>query len=192
MSNTNAQQTFENLVHAYTPELYRFAYWHCKNKDLAEDMLQECFARAWKALHKLKDDKAARAWLYTILRREIARHFSRKSSQELSLDTLKTKNTDTYDLSATDNLALLNNNDLAMHYDCNLSDELNLRQAIDKIPADYRDALLLQVLGGYSCDEIADISKTKPGTIMTRLFRARQKLRQLLSPESHSMKNSKQ
>lgn len=165
MATDNKQKTFENLVHAYSPELYRFAFWQCKNKELAEDMLQECFTRAWKALHKLDDETAARAWLYTILRREIARHFGRKSSQELSLDEL--------DIDI-----------IGAQYDCKQSDEINLRQAIDKIPHDYRDALMLQVLGGYSCDEIADITGTKSGTIMTRVFRARQKLRQLLSNNS--------
>ena len=166
MMNNN-QATFENLVHAYSAELYRFAFWQCKNKELAEDMLQECFTRAWKALHKLDDEKAARAWLYTILRREIARHFGRKSSDELSLDELDIER-------------------LGAQYDCKLADEINLRQAVNKIPHDYRDALMLQVLGGYSCDEIAEITGTKSGTIMTRVFRARQKLRQLLTNESKS------
>jgi len=160
----NKQQTFENLVHAYSAELYRFAFWQCKNKDLSEDLLQECFARAWKSLHKLKDEKAARAWLYTILRREIARHFGRNKANDISLDEQN------IDLPAT-------------QYDCSVSDEINLRQVLDKLPIDYREALMLQVLGGYSCEEIAEISGTKSGTIMTRLFRARQKLRQLLAPE---------
>lgn len=175
MTADNTQQIFENLVHAYSPELYRFAYWQCKNKELAEDMLQECFARAWKALPKLDDEKAARAWLYTILRREIARHFGRKSSRELSLDDANVDNLD------PDTLKL---EAITSYYDCTVSDEINLRQAIDKIPNDYRDALMMQILGGYSCEEIAKISDAKPGTIMTRLFRARQKLRQLLTPDS--------
>ena len=170
MSN-NKQQTFEKLVHAYSAELYRFAFWQCKNKELAEDMLQECFARAWKALPKLEDENAARAWLYTILRREIARHFGRKSSHEVSLDEL--------DIETIGN-----------HYDCNVSDDINLRKAIDKIPHDYRDALMLQVLGGYSCEEIAKITGSKSSTIMTRVFRARQKLRQLLLSKSVSSANS--
>jgi len=170
MSN-NKQQTFENLVRAYSSELYRFAYWQCKNKDLAEDMLQECFTRAWKSLHKLDDENAARAWLYTILRREIARHFGRKQSDELSLEEI--------------DLELL-----GTQYNCNVSDEINLRQAFDKVPTDYREALMLQVLGGYTCDEIAEMTGSKVGTIMTRVFRARQKLRQLLTRNTHHSVNT--
>jgi len=170
MTANNKQQTFENLVHAYSTELYRFAFWQCKNKDLAEDLLQECFARAWKALHKLEDEKAARAWLYTILRREIARHFGRKDSSALSLDA--------------NTLNELDQQLPQSSYDCKQLDDINLRQAIDKIPIDYREALMLQVLGGYSCDEIAQMCETKSGTIMTRIFRARQKLRQLLTKET--------
>lgn len=166
----NKQQTFENLVHAYSAELYRFAFWQCKNKDLTEDLLQECFARAWKSLHKLKDETAARAWLYTILRREIARHFGRNKADAILIDE--------------QNIDLL-----SVQYDCTVSDDINLRQALDKLPDDYREALMLQVLGGYSCEEIAKISGTKSGTIMTRVFRARQKLRQLLTAEDKSSAN---
>ncbi len=181
MTTDNKQQIFENLVQAYSPELYRFAFWQCKNQALAEDMLQECFARGWKALHKLEDEKAARAWLYTILRREIARHFKRKSSQELSLDGIEQDNL------KPDTVAM---DSVHIHYDCTLSDDINLRQAMDKIPYEYRDALMLQVLGGYSCEEIAEISDSTAGTIMTRLFRARQKLRQLLTKDSTSSARS--
>jgi len=166
MTKNNKHHTFENLVHAYSAELYRFAFWQCKNKDLAEDMLQECFTRAWKALDKLTDENAARAWLYTILRREIARHYGRNYTDDISLNEL--------------DLELL-----GAQYDCTLSDDINLRQVIDKIPYEYRDALMLQVLGGYSCDEIAELTGTKSGTIMTRVFRARQKLRQLLTSQSN-------
>ncbi|MBN4080177.1 sigma-70 family RNA polymerase sigma factor [Beggiatoa alba] len=166
----NSQQTFENLVHAYSAELYRFAFWQCKNKSLAEDMLQECFSRAWKALHKLEDEKKAKAWLYTILRREIARHFGRNTHDTVSLDEIDIEQ-------------------LGAHYDCTVSDDINLRQALDKLPHDYRDALMLQVLGGYSCEEIAQLSGVKTGTIMTRVFRARQKLRQLLTTRLQSSAN---
>ncbi len=167
----NKQQTFENLVHAYSAELYRFAFWQCKNKDLTEDLLQECFARAWKSLHKLKDENAARAWLYTILKREIARHFRRNKTIDISAEDFDTGL-------------------FTAQYDCTISDDLNLRQALDKLPIDYREALMLQVLGGYSCTEIAEISGTKAGTIMTRVFRARQKLRQLLTAKTKPSANS--
>ena len=64
---------FESLVRAYSSELYRYAYWLCRDRFTAEDLVQETFARAWKSWDDLRDDKAAKSWLYTILRNEHAR-----------------------------------------------------------------------------------------------------------------------
>ena len=61
-----------------SPELYRYAYWLCRDRFQAEDLVQETFARAWKARDDLRDETAARSWLYTILRNERARLFERK------------------------------------------------------------------------------------------------------------------
>jgi RNA polymerase sigma-70 factor (ECF subfamily) len=52
-----------------------------------------------------------------------------------------------------------------------------LRECLKELPGEYLEPLLLQVLGGYSCDEIGEIMDIKPGAVMTRVFRARKKLR---------------
>jgi len=65
-----------------------------------------------------------------------------------------------------------------------------LRQAMANLPLEYREPLLLQVIGGYSCDEIATELGIKPGAVMTRLFRARQKLRASFEVE-HTVESSK-
>lgn len=69
---------FESLVRACSPELYRYGYWLCRDAFTAQDLVQETFARAWKFWDELRDDKAARSWLYTILRNEHARLYERK------------------------------------------------------------------------------------------------------------------
>ncbi|MBT8124961.1 MAG: hypothetical protein KJO81_09070, partial [Gammaproteobacteria bacterium] len=58
-----------------------------------------------------------------------------------------------------------------------------LRKSLKELPAEYLDPLLLQVLGGYSCDEIGEILDIKSGAVMTRLFRARKKLRAILEDD---------
>ena len=75
---TIKQKRYENLVHAYHGELYRFAYWLCQDRSIAEDLVQETFLRAWRSLDSLKDEMAVKPWLLTILRRENARRFERK------------------------------------------------------------------------------------------------------------------
>ena len=78
--NTEAsrQAKFNQLAETYGIDLYRYAMWICGNDALAKDLVQETFLRAWKAMDKLKDPKAVKSWLITILRREYARTLSAK------------------------------------------------------------------------------------------------------------------
>jgi len=163
----NKHLEFEALVHAYSVDLYRYAYWLCKEKSLAEDIVQETFVRAWKALDKLKDAKAAKAWLITIMRREMARHFKKYPAVDLPLDEVE-------DIQNEEGLDSVSS--IALH------------QAIATLPAEYCEPLLLQVLGGYSCNEIAEILNINPGAVMTRTFRARQKLHRLLGDEQTELR----
>lgn len=161
------QREFEALVHAYSADVYRFAYWLCKHPGLAEDMTQETFARAWKSIDSLKDDKVAKAWLMTILRREIARHYSRKQLDTISIDEINIEH-----LCHSDQLSEI--------------DKLALHKALLMLDDKYREPLLLQVLGGYSGQEIAEILALSPNVVLTRVFRARQQLRQTLNPNTEN------
>lgn len=152
----NTEQTkFESLVRAYSAELYRYAYWLCRDSFQAEDLVQETFARAWKAWDALREQTAARSWLYTILRHERARLYERKRfkiDENQNLDEL------------ADPAA-------------NVAEELEMRDAVLALPPSYREPLLLQWIGGYSCKEIAGIMNLTEGAVMTRLTRARMALR---------------
>jgi RNA polymerase sigma-70 factor (ECF subfamily) len=147
---------FERLVRAYSAELYRYAYWLSRDRFLAEDLVQETFARAWTAWGALRDEGAARKWLYTILHNEHARLFERKR-----LDIVEDQDLDA----------------LEDHRLGSLHGEFAMREALHALPAVYREPLLLQVLGGFSCEEIAQLMNATPGAIMTRLSRARLALR---------------
>jgi RNA polymerase sigma-70 factor (ECF subfamily) len=161
------EQGFESMVHAYSKDLYRFGYWLSRDSAIAEDLVQETFLRAWRAIDTLQDAKAAKSWLFTILRRENARRFEKKSAQA-ELTTLDDELVDIL-ASVDDDFANI--------------DILAIREAFRKLPASYAEPLILQVIGGYSCDEIAEIIEVKPGAVMTRVFRARQKLRKLLDED---------
>ena len=147
---------FETLVRAYSAELYRYAYWLCRDRFVAEDLVQETFARAWGARASLREERAAKSWLYTILRHEHARLHERK---RLDID-------DGQDLDALEDQRLRS-----------VSADLEMRQALHALPPSYREPLLLQVIGGFSCEEIATMMKISTGAVMTRLTRARQVLR---------------
>ncbi len=159
------QSRFVALVKVYSDDLYRFAYWLCHDKDVADDLVQETMARAWRALDNLRDDKAAKAWLFTTLRRENARRFERIQPKlvDIELDSIA-DNRDDYDTS---------------------TEAYVLRQSLAELAIEYREPLLLQVLAGYNCNEIAEILNITTGAVTTRLFRARQQLRKSMSGDNY-------
>lgn len=155
---------FEQLVSAYANDLYRYAYWLCKQPTLAEDLVQETFSRAWKSIDSLKDEKAAKAWLITILRRENARLYEKYQPQLLEIE--ESLVADDYHNEPSERFA---------------KDQLH--QIILKLPDEYKEPLILQVMWGFSGDEIAKELDLKLATVNTRLFRARQQLKQLMNDD---------
>ncbi|MCE9686819.1 sigma-70 family RNA polymerase sigma factor [Shewanella sp. AS16] len=155
------QRRYDSLVRAMHGDIFRYAYWLCGDRHVAEDITQETFLRAWRSLDSLKDEKAAKAWLITILRRENARRFERKQfdysdvEQEQLVDVLS---------SSTEE---------------NVEQHL-LRRQIGKLDIEYREPLLLQLIGGFSGEEIAQLLDLNRNTVMTRLFRARNQLKDVL------------
>ncbi len=161
-SDMDKQRKYEALVRAYHRDLFRYAYWLCKDKSIAEDLVQETCLRAWKSLDSLQDEKAAKSWLITILRRENARRFERKQFDLVDIDD--------------------HGNDASVSDDQH-HQHLWLQAQIMKLEIDYREPLFLQVIGGFSGDEIADILDLNKNTVMTRLFRARNQLKEMLDTE---------
>lgn len=160
----NKKGKFTALVKAYSTDLYRYAFWLSGEKGQAEDLVQETFSRAWRAIDSLRDEAAAKSWLITTLRREYFRLFERQRPEIVDTD-------------------LENLESLQPDYDTRIEAHV-LRNALARLPLEYREPLLLQVLWGYSCSEIAVLFNIKEGAVMTRLSRARQKLRDLLTEES--------
>ncbi|NOI92471.1 sigma-70 family RNA polymerase sigma factor [Vibrio splendidus] len=161
-SDMDKQRKYEALVRAYHRDLFRYAYWLCKDKTIAEDLVQETCLRAWKSLDSLQDEKAAKSWLITILRRENARRFERKQFDLVDIDD--------------------HGNDASVSDDPH-HQHLWLQSQIMKLEVDYREPLFLQVIGGFSGEEIADILNLNKNTVMTRLFRARNQLKEMLDTE---------
>jgi len=160
----NKQVRYEALVKALHGDLYRYGYWLTHDKQVAEDLVQETFLRAWRALDSLKDEKAAKSWLITILRRENARRFERKRFEMSEYD----------EANIMDTQSPSNEQDIENQW---------LRDKIAKLPPEYSEPLVLQVLGGYSGEDIANMLNLNKNTVMTRLFRARNQLKDALKKE---------
>ncbi len=159
------QQRYETLVHALHGDLYRYAVWLVKDTAVAEDLVQETFLRAWKSLDSLLDDKAAKAWLITILRRENARRFERKQ----------------FDLVDMEDIPLADEN---LHTDEQRLQHREIRRHMAALEEEYREPLMLQLIFGYSGDEIAELLQLNKNTVMTRLFRARNQIKDAIEAQS--------
>ncbi len=157
-SSTAKQQRFAKLTGPLTGDLYRYAFWLSRDPSRADDLVQDTLLRAWKALDSLRDEKLVKHWLFTILRRENARTFERKQLDVVPID-------DAPQLVAPEDDAELG----------------ELRRAIYELEDDYREPLVLQVMGGYTAEEIGQIIGIKPGAVLTRLFRARKKLMEIMN-----------
>jgi RNA polymerase sigma-70 factor (ECF subfamily) len=153
---------FSQLLESVRPELVRFAYWLARDRSVAEDVVQEAMLRAWRARSELKDAAAVRHWLLTIVRREHARLYERK----------RLVTVDVSEVVAREDIALARVGE-------GNSELLDLRRAILRLPDDYREPLVMQVLGGYSTAEIAKEMNLSIPAVLTRLFRARNRLREI-------------
>lgn len=155
---------FARLLEGLRPDLLRFAFWLARDRSVAEDVVQETLIRAWKSRTELKNPAATRPWLLTIVRREHARLYERKRLPTVDVDGAEAQ---------TDPA-------LATEGDTGLED---LRRAIMKLPDEYREPLVMQVLGGLTTQEIGQELGLTQSAVLTRLFRARNKLREIYGLE---------
>ena len=146
---------FEHLVLEHAALLFRYGYWLTGKKEIAEDLVQETYLRAWKNYDALQNTEGIKSWLITILRHENARRFEGK---QLRQATFEIENIVSHYIEAD-----------------NRPEAYALRHALDALPQDYKEPLLLQILGGYTMKEIADILEISTEAVSTRLFRAKHK-----------------
>ena len=161
------RRRFDELVGVFHQDMYRYAAWLSRDRTVAEDVVQESLLRAWKSLESLRDDAAAKHWLLTIVRRENARYFERRRLETVDVD----------DLTPSQEALLANEPDHELD---------DVRDAIYRLDDDYREPLVLQVLMGYSTNEIGELMGLRQGAVLTRLHRARLKLRDDMENEMAS------
>lgn len=163
---------FEALAQELQPALYRYALWLSRDPDMARDVLQDALIRAWRAFEKLRDKGSAKSWMLTIVRREFARQFERIRPTLVDVD----------ELPLSDQLVLAYRED---------SDVGDMRAAMMKLERTYREPLVLQVLVGFSTKEIADVMGLTQGSVLTRLTRARKKLKDAIDGKSNETRRKR-
>ena len=160
------QSTLAERALDHTDELYGLARHLCGNTSDAEDLVQDTFTRALAGSGRFEEGSSLRAWLFRILRNCFIDHARRKKIVlEIPDDTLDARGQEQWDAAALEQLRYLTATEVT--------------RAIAMLPIESRLVVLLDV-EGFSEAEIADISHCAPGTVKSRLSRARARLRAAL------------
>lgn len=154
----------QKLVDNHYEAIYRFLYRLTGDVQDASDLTQETFCLAQERLDQLRDPDRARAWLYSIARNVLLQQRRRRNFPTLG-DTAGV-------------LATAENPPLS--HDADEIDEERLQKALDQLPEEFRTPLVLYYFGDLSYKEIAEVMGTPVGTVMSRLSRAKDRLRKLL------------
>lgn len=156
------QQRYEDCVEQCADSLFRVAYRLTGNQTLAGELVQETYLNAWKSLASLEDPKKMRAWMFAIMRNQ----YTKLLRAETKISTTSTE---------LDQLSPPSHS----HAPNNQTSEA-IQQAIESLDNKFQMPLLLVSMEGLSVDEAATILETPRGTVLSRLHRGRQKLKEIL------------
>ncbi len=177
---------FEQLFWRYHEKVYTFAWHLLQSRELAEDVTQDTFIKAWESLHSLKSNDAFQAWLHQIARRLcldtlrkrvwetsfseftvlIDQPTSEESEGEVETFLAGVESTDSLD---PEEVVIENEWKRAVH------------EAIAQLSPPLREVVVLHYLEGLSVDETAKTLGVPVGTVLSRLARAREALRRTLA-----------
>ncbi len=167
MEDQSKLARFEQSILPHMDAAYNLAHWLTRNEHDAEDMVQEAYLRAYKFFDAFRGVDG-RAWLLTIVRNTCYTWLQQNHSRDLATPFDEDIHSVESDASNPATLMLQS------------ADHQILRQALDELPVEFREVVVLRDLEGFSYKEIADIANIPPGTVMSRLARARERLKQLL------------
>ena len=160
--------SFEDVMLPHLDAAHNLAKWLLRNEEDAKDVVQEAYLRAFKSFGGFHGSNG-RAWLLTIVRNTSYTLLKKNRAVDLTT-TFDEEIHAASDESASPAIILEH-----------AEDAERVTKAMDELPAEFREILVLRHQEGLSYKEIADIAQIPPGTVMSRLARARAKLREYLA-----------
>ncbi len=170
------EERFATLVLPHLDALHYAAMRLTRDASSAEDLVQETFLRAYRALHQLAQEESCRAWLMKIMSNIWLNQRHRRGREHLALDINE------LDLSAAD-VAPWSHQPIPEEPERAVSRKQfceDLDQALHQLPEAFRIVVMLADVEGLSYKEVAETLRCPIGTVMSRLYRARQFLRKAL------------
>ena len=157
-------ELFETTVLPYMDSAYNLARWLTRNEHDAEDVVQEAFLRALRSFNTFIVGRDARAWLLAIVRNCCRTWYRQHRSNEMSIES---------HVDSQAELGMWSDPEAVLIKNANSE---MIREAMEQLPMDYREVLILRELEELSYKEIAQIIEIPLGTVMSRLSRARKEL----------------
>ena len=177
IANHNGGWNFEAEVLPFMDSLYSTAYRMSRNRQDAEDLLQETYLRAYKYYDKFQEGTNFKAWLFKILKNTFINRYRKRQRQPLknSFDEIE----GSFELKLLESPLTARGATPEEELMVDALDQ-DVQQALEALPEDYRTAVELADLQGLSYREIADQLGIPLGTVMSRLYRGRRKLEAVL------------
>lgn len=164
---------FEKLILRHLESAFNLARWYVRNDEDAKDLVQEAMLRAFRAFDRFEGNDG-RSWLFTIIRNLYFSSVSRKVPDSAVFD--EQLHVPGESLGDPEVLLLRS------------SEMQQVWKAIEKLEPEFREVLVLRELEGLSYKEIAGITESPLGTVMSRLSRAREHVRRCLGTEIRKAK----
>jgi RNA polymerase sigma factor (sigma-70 family) len=171
LADREEARRFEQLMLPHLDAAYNLARWLLHSEDGAADIVQEAYLRAFKFFASYRNEYS-RAWILTIVRNTCFTWIRQNAHRDL-MDPIDEELQSDEGTSADPEIILQRS-----------FDHETLRDALQSLSPDYREAIVLRELEGFSYKEISAIANVPIGTVMSRLARARKLMRQFLAKNS--------
>lgn len=174
-AKSHYDKIFENELLPHVGALQTFAYHLTYNQEDADDLVQETYLKAYRFIDKYDEGTNAKAWLFKILKNAYINEYRKRVKQPTKVDyeeIVAYHDTDDDHISGYSDLR----EEIFLHM---MGDEVT--SAINSLPIDFRTVILLCDIEGFTYEEIASIIDVPIGTVRSRLFRARNLLKEKLT-----------